>query len=183
MSSYSNVIAARYVSALFDMAAEAKLHDNVKKDLLTVKDMLSGSEELQKFLNNPVVTRLQAEKAISALLTAAKASDLTQRFFTLLARSRRLSLTSQIIDKYLARLAESRDELPVKVTTASALDKKQADTLAQAIAKATGKKVELQLSENPDLIGGMQVRIGSKLLDNSISGKLARLRLALKKAA
>lgn len=183
MSLYSNLIAARYVSAFFDMATEDKQHDNVKKDLLIIKEILSKSAELQKFLVNPVITRQQADKAINALLVAVKASELTKQFFSLLARSRRLPVTSVIIDKYLAKLAQSRGELPVQIISASTLDKKQIALLSGVLAKATGKKIELELSENPELIGGVQIRIGSKMLDNSVSGKISRLRQALKSAA
>ena len=183
MSFNSNLIAVRYVSALFDLAEENKQHDNIKKDCLVIKEIVSKSAELQKFLVNPVITRMQAEKAIGALLDAIKASPLTRQFFSLLAKQRRLALTAVIIDKYLARLAESRNELPVQVISATTLDKKQIELLSSVLSKATGKKIELQLSENAELIGGLQIRIGSKMLDSSVSGKLARLRQSLKKAA
>lgn len=183
MSSDSNLIAVRYVSALFDLATEGKEHDSIKKDMLAIKATLEASDELRKFFANPVVTRAKAEKSISAVLTAIKASDLTQKFFALLARQRRLALTPLIVGKYLAKLAESRGELSVQVISATPLDKKEADMLAEALAKSTKKKVELQLSQNPGLIGGLQIRIGSKMLDNSISGKLARMRIAMTKAA
>lgn len=179
----ANLIAVRYVRALFDTASEQKQHDNLKKDLLTLKTILAKSPELQKFLVNPIITRAQSEEGIEAVLASFKATELTKQFFSLLAKQRRLDLTSLIIDKYLAQLAESRDELVVHVVSASSLGKKQVEFLSDVLAGVTKKKVELKLAENSELIGGVQIRIGSKMIDNSVSTKLARLKLVLSKAA
>ncbi len=179
----ASLIAVRYVCALFDIASGNKQHDNVKKDMLALKVILSKSAELRNFLVNPVISRKQAGKAVEAVLAAIKASDLTRRFFSLLAAQRRLALTPVVIEKYLAELAKSRGELEVHVTSAAALGKKQADLLSDALERTTKKKVELKLSENPELLGGVQIRIGSKMLDNSVKNKLARLRQALSRAA
>ncbi len=179
----SSVIARRYVSAFFALAEEQKKHENVKKDLLALQEVIAKSPELQKFLVNPVITRKQAKSAMSAVLDALKASDLTQQFFARVAGNRRLALTPLLIENYLEKLAASKGELTVQVISAAALEKGQADVLAKALAKATGKKIGMKLSENPELIGGIQVRIGSTMLDDSVSGKLVRLRQALTKAA
>jgi len=183
MSSDVNLIAARYARALFNMATEKKQHDALKKDLLALKGVLAKSPELRKFLVNPVISRTQSEKAMNAVLAAINASPLTQQFFALLARRRRLEITPAIIEKYLAQLAQMRNELVVHVVSASSLGKKQVEFLSDVLEGVTRKKVDLKLSENSELIGGVQIRIGSQMLDSSVSGKLARLRLALSKAA
>ncbi len=182
MASNEGLIASRYVRALFDLAEESKQHDDVKKDMLAFKSVVAGSPELQKFLTSPVITREQAEKAMSALLSAIKAAEITRKFFMLLARQRRLALARTAIDKYLFLLAESRGELAVRVTSANKLGDAQLKVLVAAISKATGKNLDVKTEENPALIGGIQVRIGSKMLDHSIAGKLARLRTALSSA-
>ncbi len=177
------MIAARYVRALFDLATESKQHDAVKADMLVLKSILEISSEFQKLLTSPVISRKNAEMAVSKVLEAAKTSELTRKFFTLLARNRRLSLTPFAIDEYLMRLAESRGELTVQVTSAQALSEEEMQTLSQSVAKSTGKKVQVKTQQNPALLGGLQVRIGSKMLDNSIAGKLARLKQKLTEAA
>lgn len=183
MSLDNNLIAARYVRALFGLAAEQDAHDQVKKDMLAMRSVLAQSQELQRLLVNPVISRDQMEKAVQGVLTAIKAGELTRKFFTLLVRQRRLALTGAAIDAYLQMLAESRGEVAVQVISAQELGKDQIKILTQALDKATGKKVNLETKENPALIGGVQIRIGSRMLDHSIAGKLARLRLALTKAA
>jgi F-type H+-transporting ATPase subunit delta len=151
--------------------------------MLVLKSIIQGSGEFQKLLVNPVISRDKAEKAVGKVLAAANACDLTKKFFALLARNRRLSVASLAIEAYLARLAQDRGELTVQVTTASALSADELQTLNGTIAKATGKKVEIQSRENPALIGGLQVKIGSKMLDNSVAGKLDRLKQSLTDAA
>ena len=183
MSSDDRLIAARYVQALFDLAAESNQHDTVKKDMEMLKSVLTGSDEFQKLLSNPVMTREDSESAVSKVLDAIKASDLTRKFFALLARNRRLSISALAIDKYLEMLAESRGELAVQITTAQPLSAAELKTLTDSIAKSTGKKVNAQVRENPAILGGLQVRVGSKMLDNSVAGKLDRLKQKLESAA
>ena len=183
MPSEMNLIATRYVRALFDLASEGKQHDNIKKDMLMLRALLVESAELRKFLVNPLVTRTNAEKMITALLAAAKASELTRKFFVTLARQRRLALVPVAIEKYLTQLAESRGELTVQVTSAKTLAEPQLQVLTSALSKSTGKKVTIDAKQDSSLIGGVMVRIGSKMFDNSIAGKFARLRIALSKAA
>lgn len=178
-----NLIASRYVEALFSLAGEAKAHDALKRDLLTLQAAFAESQELTKFLENPVISREQAEKVIAAVLDAIKASDLTKKFFALLARERRLAIAPLAVRKYLELLAKSRNELEVEVISAKPLTADQAKLIADTLSKSTGKTVSLKKSENPELVGGLQLRMGSLLLDNSIASKLARMRLALTKAA
>jgi F-type H+-transporting ATPase subunit delta len=158
MPSDERLIAARYVQALFDLASENKQHDKVKADMLTLKSVLSVSAEFQKLLTNPVISREDAQNAIAKVLEGINACDLTRRFFALLARNRRLALTAHAIDAYLAQLAESRGELAVQVTSAQDLSDEEIGILSDSVAKATGKKVQVKTSQNPALLGGLQVR-------------------------
>jgi len=182
-SSDDTLIATRYARALFELAGEGKLHDSVKSDLQMLAKILRESDMMKSFITNPIVTRAQAAQGVEAVLAAAGACELTRKFFALLARERRLAATTSIIEKYLDLLAESRGEMTVQVTSAAPLAKAQIDAIRSALAHASGKKVEVHAGENPALIGGVQVKIGSRMLDNTIAGKLARLRMALTKAA
>lgn len=181
--SNQSVIAQRYVSALFALVTEQNSHDRVKADMLSLKSLFARSEQLRKLLVNPIISREQTEKAVDSVLAALDADQLTRKFFALLARNRRLAVAPAAIDAYLAMLAESRGELTVQVTTAQKLDTAETRTLTDALSKATGKVVELRTSEDPALIGGLQIRIGSRLMDGSVTGTLERLRQTLKAAA
>lgn len=183
MSSDDRLIATRYVEALFAYAADHNEHDAVKADMKVLKSMLAGSAEFRRFLTNPIIGREDSAKAMAKVLDALKACDVTRRFFTILSNNRRLDIAPLAIDGYLERLAASRGELTVQVTSAEALSEDALKVITDAIAKATGKKVEAETREDPSLIGGLKVRVGSSLLDTSISGKLARLKQNLSKAA
>lgn len=183
MSSELNLIATRYADALFALASEKNQHDAVKKDMETLNAAFAQSNELNKFLVNPILSREAAQQAVSAILDAMKASELTRKFFDLLVREFRLEIAPAAVKKYLELLAKSRNELTVNVTSATPLSKEQITAIADAVAKSTGRKVSVETTENPALIGGVQVRVGSQMLDYSVAGKLERLRMALTKAA
>lgn len=183
MASDTNLIAARYVDALFALAAEQKQQDAVKKDMEALLAVFDQSEQARKFIVNPVMNREQSAQAMDAMLEALKASALSRKFFSLLAKERRLAISPVAAKLYLQLLAKSRNELQVEVTAASALSDAQLASIADALSKSTGKKVNLKASTNPALIGGLQVRVGSKMLDSSLAGKLDRLRQALTKVA
>lgn len=183
MSSELNLIAARYVNALFSLATEQNQHDALKKDMVALQATFEQSDDLRKFVVNPVMDRDQSAQVIASLLDAMKTCDLTKKFYALLARERRLEIAQVAAQKYLEMLAESRNELSVDVTSAKALGSEQVAAIADSLSKSTGKKVTVKTSENAALIGGIQVRVGSKLLDHSVAGKLARMRIALTRAA
>jgi F-type H+-transporting ATPase subunit delta len=183
MATDNTMIAARYVHALFELASESGQHDEVKKDMEVLKSVLGESQILRTFLVNPLISRAQAEKAMESVLAGINAGELTRKFMALLARERRLAILPAAIDAYLEQLAQSRGEQTAYVTSAQALSDTQKNMLASALAKATGRKTQIRTSLNPALLGGIQVRIGSTMLDNSVSGKLARVRQALTKAA
>lgn len=183
MSSQLAPVANRYVDALFSLAGEQNQHDTVQKDMLILREVFAQSEMLQRFIVNPLIDRAQAEQAILALMDAVKAGELTRKFFVLLAHERRLEIAPLAIRKYLELLAESRNELGVAVTSAKALTPSQVAALTASLSQATGKKVTLNTQEDPALIGGVHIRVGSKLLDHSVAGRLQRMRVALTQAA
>ena len=183
MSSELNLVAKRYADALFALASEQKQHDGVKQDMLALQSAFAQSDSLGKFIVNPVITRQQSAQVIEAVLESLKASALTRKFFALLALERRLAVAPIAAKLYLEQLAASRNELQVEVTSAKALSAAQVSEITTALSQSTGKTVSVNTSVNEELIGGLQVRMGSTLLDNSVAGKLARLRTALTKAA
>lgn len=183
MASDINLIAHRYVTALFDLAKSARQLDKVKSDFITLEWVLTENRALQKFLINPVISDKQTALVVNRILETIKCCELTHKFLALLVHHKRLSIIRPVIDQYLQKLSESRNELKVQVVSAVTLSSEQTSAMSEVLAKATGKKIELRLLEDKSLIGGLQVKIGSKIFDNSISGKLSRLRIALAKAA
>jgi F-type H+-transporting ATPase subunit delta len=174
-------LAERYAVALYDLAESAGKLDEVARDLRDLKRMIDESDDLRRLIRSAQVSRAAQGKALAALLKQAGASDLVQRFVGVISENRRLFALPQIIAAYLDRLAGKRGEITAHVTTATALDERQLGAVTEALKKALGtQKIVLDQKVDAGLIGGLVVRIGSKLVDNSLKTKLTRLERAMK---
>lgn len=176
----SGGLAARYAAALFELADEKKQLDEVAKDLRELKAMLAESADLRQLIRNPMVSRVEQSRAMKALLDKAGASGLMQRFVGLVAQNRRLFVLPEIIDAYLAELARRRGEASAQVVSAQPLDERQRQAVTEALKRVTGGKVAVDLKVDPSLLGGLVVKVGSRLVDSSLKTKLQRLQLAMK---
>ncbi len=173
-------LAGRYAAALYDIAETAGTLDAVANDLRGLSAMVAESDDLRRLIASPVVDRGGQAKAMRALLERAGAGDLTLRFVGVVADNRRLFALPQIIDAYLRRLAERRGEVVAHVTSAKALTPAQVERVTESLRRSLGSKVVVDLKVDPGLIGGLVVRVGSKLVDDSLRTKLVRLQLAMK---
>ena len=180
MSSESSGLAERYASALYQLAQEGGNLDRVASDLKDLKAMMAGSEELRRFLKNPIHSRQEHEQVLQALAEKAGFDGLTRRFLGLVARSRRQSGLSGMIGAYMARLGKSRGEMTAVVRAAQPLSDAQTAALKAELAKTSGGKVDLDITVDPSLLGGLVVRLGSRMIDSSLKTKLQNLKLAMK---
>jgi F-type H+-transporting ATPase subunit delta len=173
-------LATRYAAALFDLADSKKALDAVAGDLTALQKMIAESADLQRMMNSPILDRAEQSKAMSAIVKAAGFNDLTQKFAGLIAQNRRLFVMPAIIKAFLKLLAERRGEMTAEVTAARALTSDQQAAVAEAIRKAVGSKVSIDLKVDPELLGGLVVRVGSRMIDSSLKTKLQKLQLAMK---
>ena len=173
-------LAGRYASALLDLADERKALDEVAGDLKTVQALVAESEDLRRLLASPVFTREEQRKAMAALLEKAGVGELTRRFVLVVADNHRLFALSAMIESYLSELARRRGEITAEVTSARALSDAQQAALLNTLRSAEGDKVQLDLKVDPSLIGGLVVKVGSRMIDSSLRSKLQRLQLAMK---
>ncbi|MEZ5691419.1 MAG: ATP synthase F1 subunit delta [Rickettsiales bacterium] len=175
-------IAERYVSALFAASEKEKQLSSVEKDLVSISNLIEQQAEFNDFLSNPLLSRTEQEKIIVGILKKAKANDLTTKFMALLARHNRLSALKEIISIFLKKIAQSKGELSAELIVAKSIKDKESEKIAEKLGKVYGKKINLTVKENPELLGGSIIKIGSVQLDGSVSGKLHRLRQELKAA-
>lgn len=175
-------IAGRYALAFFDVAAEANALDTAEKDLAGLRDLINESADLRRLIANPVFTRDQQAAAFNAVLDAARADKLTRNFIGLVTRNRRLFALPAIIREFLSLAAARRGELTARVTSARALSKAQQDSLAASLKAALDRDVKLDLHVDADLIGGLVVQVGSRMVDTSIRTKLNNLKTVMKEA-
>lgn len=182
-ASESAGLAERYANALFDLADERKALDAVADDLRQLRAMLAGSPDLDRLVRSPILSRDQQGRAVAALAGKAAFGDLTTNFLGLLARNRRLFAVRSMIEAFLAELAKRRGEVTAKVASAVPLTEAQLATVTDALRRAVGSKVSVDLTVDPSLLGGLVVRVGSRMVDSSIRTKLQRLELAMKGVA
>ncbi len=175
-------LAGRYATALYELAEENRALDQVAADLRSLQTMIGESSDLKRMIRSPVITRADQGKAIAEILSKAGASDLTKRFAGVLAANRRLFVLPDIIDSYLAILAGRRGEVTAQVTSAKPLTERQVADLEANLRRSIGGKVSIEPHVDPDLLGGLVVRIGSRMVDSSLRTKLQQMRLALKGA-
>jgi F-type H+-transporting ATPase subunit delta len=175
-------IAERYVKALFDVAAGVDALDDVEKDMLSLAQALSESEDFQHFLTNPLLSREAQAEALSALLNKMKAHQVTLQFLQMLAAQKRLGALPAIADLFLRRVAAERGELSGELIAATVLKPKEIAQVAERLSSAYGRKVNLEVRQDPGLLGGVVIKIGSVQLDGSLAGKMARLKRTLQAA-
>ena len=173
-------LASSYATALYALADEGKALDQTADDLRGLKSALSESEDLRRLVRSPLLSRDAQGKAMAAVLERAGVSDLVRRFIGLVAKNRRLFALDAMIDAYLAELARRRGEVTAQVTAATALTAAQTDALVDQLKKAMGAKVQVNVKIDPALLGGMIVKVGSRMVDSSLRTKLAKLQLAMK---
>ncbi len=173
-------LAARYAAALFELADTHKAIDRVAGDLSELKAMIGDSEALRSLIRSPILSRDEQGRAMAALLQQAGTSDLVRKFVGLVARNRRLFALLPMIDEFLAELARRRGEMRAEVTAARSLNEQQQAALAEAIRRSVGGKVAVDVKVDPALIGGLVVKVGSRMVDSSLKTKLQRLQLAMK---
>lgn len=173
-------LAERYGTALFELADERKELDGVAGDLQGLRALLRESADLRRLIRSPVLTREAQGKAVAAVAREGRLSPLTGNFLGLLAQNRRLFALPDMIESFLNRLAERRGEVTARVTSAQELSAAQREAINEQLRKAVGSKVAVDIEIDPGLLGGLVVRLGSRMVDASLRSKLHRLQLAMK---
>ena len=175
-------VAARYADALFDLAEEAGALETVEADMATLRAAIAGSRELAGFLKSPVYDAEDKGRAIAAIAEKADLSHLSKNFLGLVARNRRLFALDGMIAAFFARLADHRGEVTAEAISAAPLNDEQTKKLRGEIERYLGKAVNLSTRVDPDLLGGLVVKVGSMMVDSSLRSKLNRLKTTLKEA-
>jgi F-type H+-transporting ATPase subunit delta len=173
-------LAERYAAALFELADEHHALDGVAGDMRELRAMLQASADLTRLVRSPVVSRAEQAKAMAALAEDAKLSKLTADFIAIVARNRRLFAVPAMIEAYLSKLAERRGEVTAEVVAAQKLSKAQEDALGEQLRRVVSGRVTMDVRVDPSLLGGMVVKIGSRMVDGSLKGQLQRLQLSMR---
>ncbi|GAB4357227.1 MAG: F0F1 ATP synthase subunit delta [Kiloniellaceae bacterium] len=173
-------IAGRYANALFELARESGAIDEVLAQLDAFSALLDDSADLRRLVVSPVFSAEEQSRALAAVLARAGIGGLTANFLGLVARNRRLFAVRGMIEGFRALVAAERGEVTAEVTSASALDAAQTESLKAAIKAAVGSDVRINAQVDESLIGGFIVKVGSRQIDTSLRTKLNNLKIALK---
>jgi F-type H+-transporting ATPase subunit delta len=174
------VIAERYAAALFALADSQDVLEVVATDLIALRAMITDSADLRRLLDSPVLTREEQARAMVALATSAGFGIVTSNFLGLVAKNRRLFALPGMVTSYLGRLAARRGETAASVSTAVALTQAQLDALTSTLKTTFGGNVSVTVAVDPGLLGGLVVKVGSRMVDSSLRTKLQHLKLAMK---
>jgi F-type H+-transporting ATPase subunit delta len=173
-------LAGRYASALFDLARDERQIETVSASLATLKGALAESPDLKAVTASPLVNRAEAAKAIAAAAGALGVDPLTTRFLGVLANNGRLSQLGAVIATFARLAAAHRGETTAEVTSAYPLNDDQLAALKANLKARGGNDVAIDARVDPSILGGIVVRLGSRMIDASIKTKLNNLALAMK---
>ncbi|MCX7643823.1 MAG: F0F1 ATP synthase subunit delta [Rhodobacteraceae bacterium] len=179
-ASISSGIAARYATAVFDLAREAGSLQTLETDADALAGALEASADLRDMIASPIYGREEQAAAITAVGRRLGLSELMLNTLALMASKRRLFVLPQLVSALRAMIAAEKGEVTAEVVSAKALTKAQSDALSKSLKARFGKTVKLQTSVDESLIGGLIVKVGSKMIDTSIRSQLAALQNAMK---
>jgi F-type H+-transporting ATPase subunit delta len=173
-------VAGRYATALFEIAKESQSLDTVEADVRALEAALTESPELSGMMNSPIFTREDQGRAIAAIAQSMGLGPALAGTLGLMARNRRLFVVPELIEQLKALIADERGEVIAEVTTAKKLTKDQVEGLEKTLKASVGKDVRLDVTVDESLIGGLVVKVGSRMIDTSIRSKLAQLQNVMK---
>ena len=175
-------VSGRYATALFELARDENSIDAVLADLDQFDRLLAESDDLKRLVRSPVFSADTQLKALSAVLEKAEISGVSAKFLKVLTANRRLFAVTDVIRAFRALVAKFKGEATAEVTVAEALSDANLEALKAALKSVSGKDVTLNVKVDPSIIGGLVVKLGSRMVDSSLRTKLNSIKNAMKEA-
>ncbi len=173
-------LAGRYANAVFELAQDQGAIDRVAANFATLKRLIDTTPDFAMLVRSPLLTREDQAKALKPLLAKIEAAPLTTNFLLLLAQKRRLSALGAIIASYTHLLAKLKGEVEAQVTSARPLSERETAELKAVLKAKLGRDPRLHTKVDPALLGGLIVKVGSRMIDSSLATKLAGIRAAMR---
>src|SRR5262245_32972280 len=175
-------VAGRYATALFELALEAGAVDQIQRELDAFDALAASNPDLTRLIRSPVFGAEEQTKALAAVLERAGIGGLTAQFLKVVAANRRLFAVRPIIKAFRSLVARHKGEVTAEVTVAERLSDARFAEIKDALAAVTGKNVQVDMHVNPSIIGGLIVKLGSRMVDSSLRTKLNAIKHAMKEA-
>ena len=181
-ASISSGIASRYAAAVFDLSAESNALEALESDISALETALDDSADLSEMIRSPLHGRDEQAAAIGAVASKMGLSDTMTNTLRLMASKRRLFVVPQMLSTLRARISEARGEVTAEVTSAKALTEAQVTNLKETLKASVGREVNIKASVDEALIGGLVIKMGSRMIDTSIASKMSQLQNTMKEA-
>ena len=173
-------MAGRYAAALFELAKEQRQLEQVERDVASFQAMFDASDDLRRLVRSPVISADDQKKALAAILNKAGISGLTANFFKLIAHNRRLFAAADMLKGFRTLVARERGEVSADVASAHPLTPEQMQLLSDTLRTSIGKNVRIDTHVDPSLLGGLIVKVGSRMIDSSLRTKLNNLKVVMR---
>ncbi len=175
-------MAGRYATAIFELALEAGALDQIRSELDAFDTLAASNPDLMRLIRSPVFGAEEQSKALAAVLERAGISGMSAQFLKVITANRRLFAVREIIKAFRALVARHKGEVTAQVTVAEQLNDARLNEIKEALAAVTGKDVHIDLHVDPSIIGGLVVKLGSRMVDSSLRTKLNAIKHAMKEA-
>jgi F-type H+-transporting ATPase subunit delta len=175
-------MAGRYATALFELARETSAVDQVERDLEAFEALIAANPDLQRLVRSPVFSAEEQAKALAAVLDKAGITGTAANFLRVVAGNRRLFAVRDMIRGFNKLVAAHKGEVTAQVTVAEELNDARMNDIRSALREVTGKDVQVDVSVDPSIIGGLKVKLGSRMVDASLRTKLNSIKIAMKEA-
>jgi F-type H+-transporting ATPase subunit delta len=175
-------MAGRYATALFELAREGNAVDRVQSDLKFFDALIADNPDLMRLVRSPVFAAEEQEKALAAVLEKAGISGTAANFLRVVASNRRLFAVRDMIRGFNKLVAAHKGEVTAQVTVAEGLNDARMNDIRAALRDVTGKDVKVDVTVDPSIIGGLKVKLGSRMVDASLRTKLNSIKIAMKEA-
>jgi len=177
-----DLVSDRYASALYDLAAEKKLVDPVLSDLSNLKNILKDNKELNLVVKSPLITSPDKLNIFESLLKKINANELTNTFIKVIEKNKRFSNLASIITQFININSQRRGDVLAGITSADELNDDQKTNITNQLKSILGDKLSLSFDVDKNIMGGLIVKVGSKMIDTSLANKINKLRIAMKGA-
>ena len=180
--SSGDLISDRYASALYDLASEKKLVDVVLDDLLFIQSMIENNKDLKLVIKSPLIKSNDKLEILQNILKSKNPNELSLTFLKVLSKNKRFQKTVDIIAQFKNINAQKRGDVLADITSAEKLSNEQQDNIKEQLRTILGDKLSLSYKVDEQIIGGLIIKVGSKMIDTSLSNKINKLKIAMKGA-
>tara|TARA_B100001778_G_scaffold89491_1_gene72946 strand:+ start:463 stop:1020 length:558 start_codon:yes stop_codon:yes gene_type:complete len=180
--SSGDLISDRYASALYDLASEKKLVDVVLDDLLFIQSTIKNNKDLKLVIKSPLIKSNDKLEILQNILKSKNPNELSSTFLKVLSKNKRFQKTVDIISQFKNINAQKRGDVLADITSAEKLSNEQQDNIKEQLRTILGDKLSLNYKVDEQIIGGLIIKVGSKMIDTSLSNKINKLKIAMKGA-